>query len=385
MLKNKKILSLLLAGIMTLSLAACSGGKTAVTPAPIPAAEGKPTEPTTAPELNKDSYIGEYTDSDSGSAGMEIAEGENGAFVVQVSIYRLTTFSDGVGTLTSDGLRFTATDASGNPISGVITLKGNEATVTITDSTWELLPNGEQFVYTKTGDQPTLWEESVAVPYDAGSVVEESTEDGWLTPTSTHKVVVTDQSVTTFQDNYGDEYKTIIPKLIVDGKEADSINSALLDHINRNHPLTKNEYGVNGEETRYAWGIRGDIVSIIIIASETFTDGVGYDVFSYNVETLQAASNDEIIKSFGMTADEFCNKVADAYRAFWDSRTYLQENMSDLDKSIGAISLANVTPFITPDGNLGAAGRIYVTGSQFPESVTCFNLDTLKVEYFAEE
>ncbi|MBR1690114.1 MAG: hypothetical protein IJ713_05000 [Oscillibacter sp.] len=178
MLKNKKLLFLLLAGIMTLSLTACSGGKTAVTPAPIPAAEGKPTETVTAPELNKDSYIGEYADSDSGSAGMEIAEGENGVFVVQVSIYRLTAFSDGVGTLAFDGLRFTATDASGNPISGVITLEGSEATVTITDSTWALLPNGEQFVYTKTGDQPTLWEESVAAPYDAGSVVEESAEDG---------------------------------------------------------------------------------------------------------------------------------------------------------------------------------------------------------------
>ena len=204
-------------------------------------------------------------------------------------------------------------------------------------------------------------------------------------PASTHRVEVADQSVTTLKDNNGGEYKMIIPKLIVDGKEADSINAALRDHINRNHPLTQDEYGVNGEETRYAWGVRGNIVSIVVIASETFTDGVGYDVFNYNAETLQPASNDEVIKSFGITADEFCSKVADAYRAFWDSRPYLQEKMSDLDKSIGAISLANVTPLITPDGNPGAAGRIYVTGSQFPESVKCFDLDTLEIESFTEE
>ena len=202
---------------------------------------------------------------------------------------------------------------------------------------------------------------------------------------STHRVEVADQSVTTLRDNTGGEYKMIIPKLIVDGKEADSINAALRDHINENHPLTQDEYGVNGEETRYAWGVRGDIVSIIIIASETFTDGVGYEIFNYNADTLQAAGNDEVIKAFGMTADEFCSKVADAYRAFWDSRPYLQENMSDLDKSIGAISLANVTPFITPDGNLGAAGHIYMTGSQFPEIVKCFDLDTLVIESFTEE
>lgn len=204
-------------------------------------------------------------------------------------------------------------------------------------------------------------------------------------PASTHRVEVADQSVTTFKDSNGGEYKTIIPKLIVDGKEADSINAALRDHINRNHPLTQDEYGVNGEETRYAWGVRGDIVSIIIIASETFTDGVGYDVFNYNADTLQPASNDEVLKAFGMTADEYCGKVADAYRAFWDGRPYLQENMSDLDRSIGAISLANVTLFITPDGSLGAAGHIYMTGSQFPEIVKCFDLDTLEIESFTEE
>ncbi len=201
---------------------------------------------------------------------------------------------------------------------------------------------------------------------------------------STHRVEVADQSVTTFKDNNGDEYKTVIPKLIVDGREADSINAALRDHINRNHPLTQDEYGVNGEETRYAWGVRGDIVSIIIIASETFTDGVGYDVFNYNADALQTAGNDEVIMSLGMTADEFCSRVADAYRVFWDSKPYLQEHMSDLDKSIGAITSADIIPFITPDGNPGAAGRIYVTGSQFPESVKCFNLDTLEIESFAK-
>lgn len=224
---------------------------------------------------------------------------------------------------------------------------------------------------------------------DNATAPTESPSDAAITaseaPASTHRVEVADQSVTTLKDNNGGEYKTIIPKLIVDGKEADLINAALRDHINRNHPLTQDEYGVNGEETRYAWGVRGDIVSIIIIASETFTDGVGYDIFNYNVDTLQAASNDEVIKAFGMTADEYCGKVADAYKAFWDGRPYLQENMSDLDRSIGAISLANITPFITPDGNLGAAGRIYVTGSQFPESVKCFDLDTLEIECFAEE
>ena len=74
---------------------------------------------------------------------------------------------------------------------------------------------------------------------------------------------------------------------------------------------------------------------------------------------------DEVIKACGMTTDEFYKKVADAYRAYWKSEEWLQEDMSYLDKSIGAISQDNVTPFILNNGNAGAAGLIY-TDSQFP-------------------
>jgi len=360
------------------------------------------------------------------------------------------------------GKQYTGKDPWGNPLS--VTLKGmagNEvsfayesvigegehARTFLAESSGERKDGAIPFHVTATAKEYaamhldysghlTLKDGSLFVTYNAGSVVEESTEGGSagyqalglegedktvelrpyhsasenhgfapadnataqtegqsgaaITATeapaaSTHRVEVADQSVTTLKDNNGGEYKTIIPKLIVDGKEADSINAALRDHINRNHPLTQDEYGVNGEETRYAWGVRGNIVSIVVIASETFTDGIGYDVFNYNVDTLQAAGNDEVIKAFGMTADEFCGKVAEAYRAFWNGRPYLQENMSDLDRSIGEISLANASPFITPAGAPGAAGHIYVTGSQFPESVKCFNLETLEIEYFAEE
>lgn len=54
---------------------------------------------------------------------------------MQIGIYRLTSLEDGVGELTADGLLFTATDAAGNPISGIITADGKTATVTFTDST----------------------------------------------------------------------------------------------------------------------------------------------------------------------------------------------------------------------------------------------------------
>lgn len=55
-----------------------------------------------------------------------------------------------MGELTEDGLKFTATDAAGNPIGGIITLDGNVATVTFTDSTWGYIQNGDTFLYTRT-------------------------------------------------------------------------------------------------------------------------------------------------------------------------------------------------------------------------------------------
>ncbi len=114
-------------------------------------------EATEAAAENGDAYIGEYLDQDNNDPNLEIAKGEDGKYTVQIGIYRLTTFDDGVGELTAEGMKFTATDGSGNPIGGIITLDGDKATVTFTDSTWELLENGSAFVYTKSSDTPNLW------------------------------------------------------------------------------------------------------------------------------------------------------------------------------------------------------------------------------------
>ena len=102
-------------------------------------------------------YIGEYLDSDVNDPSLEIAKGDDGKYIVQIGIYRLTALSDGVGELTADGMLFTATDAAGNPISGIITVQDQTATVTFTDSTWEYLENGSAFQYSKSSDIPNIW------------------------------------------------------------------------------------------------------------------------------------------------------------------------------------------------------------------------------------
>ena len=84
-----------------------------------------------------DEYLDENKD-----PNLEIAKGEDGKYIVQIGIFRLASMGDGVGELTEEGMHFTATDMAGNPISGIITMKGKMATVTFTDSTWELIENG---------------------------------------------------------------------------------------------------------------------------------------------------------------------------------------------------------------------------------------------------
>lgn len=93
-------------------------------------------------------YIGEYLDENK-DPNLEIAKGEDGKYKVQIGIFRLASFDDGVGELTEEGMLFTATDMAGNPISGIITVENQKATVTFTDSTWEYIPNGTAYEYTK--------------------------------------------------------------------------------------------------------------------------------------------------------------------------------------------------------------------------------------------
>ncbi len=80
---------------------------------------------------------------------LTIGMDEDGQYTVDLSILRLTALSDGVGSFENGVLHFTATDAAGNPISGEIALENGLAAVTITDSTWAYLPNGETFHFGK--------------------------------------------------------------------------------------------------------------------------------------------------------------------------------------------------------------------------------------------
>ena len=102
-------------------------------------------------------YVGEYLDENK-DPNLEIARGEDCKYIVQIGIFRLASFDDGVGELTEEGMHFAATDMAGNPIGGIITVENGTARVIFTDSTWEYIQNGTSYEYTKASDEPRIWE-----------------------------------------------------------------------------------------------------------------------------------------------------------------------------------------------------------------------------------
>ncbi len=105
------------------------------------------TESNNEASQSSDIYVGEYLDYDYNEPELKINSNGDGTYFVYIGIIRLATFEDEDAVLTTAGLEFTAVDDAGNPIKGVITLEGNDAVVTFTESTWDLTPNGTAYRY----------------------------------------------------------------------------------------------------------------------------------------------------------------------------------------------------------------------------------------------
>lgn len=95
-------------------------------------------------------YFGKFENRDDGST-LVISKAENG-YNVSIRLFRLTEINDCIGKLKDGKLIFTGSDASGNPISGAITVHGDSAKLVFTDSTWEYLPVGTTYTFEREQD-----------------------------------------------------------------------------------------------------------------------------------------------------------------------------------------------------------------------------------------
>ena len=92
------------------------------------------------------SFVGKHISSYDGSA-LTISDNGDGTYKVDIELYRLYSFENGVGTLEGDQMTFVVDDPNGEKLTGEITRDSNNVfTVTITESSWSLLANGDSFI-----------------------------------------------------------------------------------------------------------------------------------------------------------------------------------------------------------------------------------------------
>lgn len=191
-----------------------------------------------------------------------------------------------------------------------------------------------------------------------------------------HKVKVEDYTYLTLSDPTGD-YTSRYPKLFVDGKEAIEINDALIRHIQSEYPMEKEDDYVYGYQTSYKWGVKDNVVSIIIYASYISEDYYTTEICNYDLDTLKAMEDADVTAALGLTETQLFDRTAEVYKSFCDGKSSF-----DLDASVASISYDTITPFVTPDGHPGVAGCVmYSQDSQFygSDSITCFDLETMEI------
>ncbi len=115
--------------------------------------EVETSESNTVTSQSNDIYVGEFFDYDYNEPELKINANGDGTYNVHIGIIRLAVFEDAAAIVTDAGLEFIAEDGAGNPIKGVITLEGNDAVVTFTESTWSLITNGTAYRYYRQENQ----------------------------------------------------------------------------------------------------------------------------------------------------------------------------------------------------------------------------------------
>lgn len=109
-------------------------------------------------DVKNDLYEGEYCDYEVNEPSLQIKKNEDGTYQIQIYIVRTWNFDDIVGTMTEDGLEFTATGAGEKEVNGTIKIKKDIATVTILGEPQAWLDYKSEFIFYKTSDVPHIAE-----------------------------------------------------------------------------------------------------------------------------------------------------------------------------------------------------------------------------------
>ena len=224
-----------------------------------------------------------------------------------------------------------------------------------------------------TSNEPTQGTEPSATTETSVTTEAETSSETTTEPAKAEHQVTVEEVVLLSSKEGAFEYKSVVPKIIVDGKEATEINDQLKSYIQKEYPMQMDGDRADGMATKLAWGVKDNILSIVIYASETFTDYATFDVFNYDLDTLKAADDSAVLLAFGIKDEDFLSQTTEIVKASCTERGY------DLEKSLAAVNFDKCSPFVTPDGTLGVAANFaYPADSQFSGGNTtrCFYLST---------
>ncbi len=98
---------------------------------------------------NGDLYVGTFLDYENNDPSLIILDNGDGTYKVEIGVFRLAVYEDDDAILTEAGIEYESEEGT----KGVITLEGNEAVVTVTESTWDLAPVGTVYRYYRPSTQ----------------------------------------------------------------------------------------------------------------------------------------------------------------------------------------------------------------------------------------
>lgn len=100
-------------------------------------------------QQTNNAYVGIFLDYDNNDPNLIIEANGDGTYKVEIGVFRLAVFEDDDAILTDAGIEYESEEGT----KGVITLEGNEAVVTVTESTWDLAPVGTVYRYYRPSTQ----------------------------------------------------------------------------------------------------------------------------------------------------------------------------------------------------------------------------------------
>lgn len=177
--------------------------------------------------------------------------------------------------------------------------------------------------------------------------------------------LVTDAYKYEYSDKDGD-YKYNIPKIMLEGKNIENINSEIWDWCYDNAMTNILDIISAGTsvyllEISYEWAVNDDILSLCVLRQ--WDAGISdYKVYNVNIKTCETVSKNDILSYAGFSEEEYINVAKEAIGSEYLDY-YVFENYSDinefakihkevLEKTLTDENISQALPFLNEDGEL---------------------------------